>query len=93
MNDDDGLGRAFLLCALLGAVAAIVYYGFIRPAHAIPKKDQCISVNALLNRNCAPVYMCNGTPETNADWCCSTTRRWVTEEQRLQRWYKRNCEK
>ena len=26
----------------------------------IPKADQCISVNALINRNCAPVYMCNG---------------------------------
>jgi len=63
-------------------------------AHAfgpIPKKDQCISVNALLNRNCAPVYMCNGTAETNADWCCSTTQRWFSEEQKLKRWYKRNC--
>ena len=59
----------------------------------IPKPDQCISVNALLNRNCAPVYMCNGTKDTNADWCCSTTQRWLTEEQRLLRWYKRNCEK
>lgn len=58
----------------------------------IPKPDQCISVNALINRNCAPVYMCNGTPETNADWCCSTTKRWLTEEQKLLRWYKRNCE-
>ena len=57
----------------------------------IPKADQCISVNALLQRNCAPVYMCNGAPETNADWCCSMTRRWWTEEQRLKRWYKRNC--
>ena len=63
------------------------------PFGPIPKKDQCISVNALLNRNCAPVYMCNGTAETNADWCCSTTQRWFSEEQRLKRWYKRNCGK
>ncbi len=59
----------------------------------IPKADQCISVNALLQRNCAPVYMCNGPKGTNADWCCSTTQRWLTEEQKLLRWYKSNCEK
>lgn len=58
----------------------------------IPKADQCISVNALLQRNCAPVYMCNGPKGTNADWCCSTEQRWLTEEQKLLRWYKRNCE-
>ena len=57
----------------------------------IPKADQCISVNALLNRNCAPVYMCNGTKDTNADWCCSTSERWESEERKLLRWYKKNC--
>ncbi len=31
----------------------------------IPKPAQCISVNAMIQRNCAPVYMCNGTPDTN----------------------------
>lgn len=57
----------------------------------IPKPDQCISVNALINRNCAPVYMCNGTKDTNADWCCSTSERWESEERKLLRWYKLNC--
>jgi len=55
----------------------------------IPKKDQCISVNAMIQRNCAPIYMCNGAPETNADWCCSS--RWADEEVRLLRWYKKRC--
>ena len=57
----------------------------------ISKPDQCISVNAMIQRSCAPVYMCNGPKGTNADWCCSG--RWATEEQKLLRWYKRNCEK
>ncbi len=57
----------------------------------IPKTDQCISVNAMIQRSCAPVYMCNGPKDTNADWCCSA--QWATEEQKLLRWYKRNCEK
>ena len=77
------LGLAIVLCLEVSAFA----FG------PIPKPDQCISVNALLQRNCAPVYMCNGPKGTNADWCCSTTQRWLTEEQKLLRWYKRNCER
>ena len=80
--------------AVMGLVILVTL--FLSSAHAfgpIPKPDQCISVNALLNRNCAPVYMCNGPKGTNADWCCSTDQRWLTEEQKLLRWYKRNCEK
>ena len=57
----------------------------------LSKPDQCISVNAMIQRNCAPVYMCNGPKDTNADWCCS--ERWAVEEQKLLRWYKRHCEK
>ena len=57
----------------------------------IPKPAQCISVNAMIQRSCAPVYMCNGPKDTNASWCCSS--RWAPEEQKLLRWYKENCEK
>ena len=81
-----------LFASLLGIVLGIGM-GAAGAFGPIPKADQCISVNALINRNCAPVYMCNGTKDTNADWCCSTTQRWLTEEQRLIRWYKRNCER
>ena len=56
----------------------------------VPKNDQCISVNAMVQRNCAPVYMCNGPKDTNASWCCSA--RWADEEWRLLQWYKKNCE-
>ena len=83
-NFTVGLVVGFVLTTIVINVA----YGF----GPIPKADQCISVNALINRNCAPVYMCNGPKDTNADWCCSTERRWLTEEQKLLRWYKRNCE-
>lgn len=65
---------------------------FAQAVHAfgpVPKKDQCISVNAMIQRNCAPVYMCNGTKDTNASWCCSS--RWADEEARLVQWHKRNC--
>lgn len=81
---------ALIIGVPLGIVAGLGEAGAFGP---IPKADQCISVNALINRNCAPVYMCNGTKDTNADWCCSTDQRWLTEEQKLLRWYKRNCEK
>jgi hypothetical protein len=77
----------------LVAIVAIVLLAFAHraaPAFGpVPKKDQCISVNAMLQRNCAPVYMCNGTPDTNASWCCSA--RWSDEEAKLVRWHKRHC--
>ena len=83
------VSTAMLFGSLLGIPFGLgVAYAF----GPIPKADQCISINALINRNCAPVYMCNGTKGTNADWCCSTMRRWLTEEQKLLRWYKKNCE-
>lgn len=84
--------KAMLFWAIVGAVGCLLI--LLSQAYAfgpIPKPDQCISVNALINRNCAPVYMCNGPKGTNADWCCSTDQRWLTEEQKLLRWYKRNC--
>lgn len=80
-------GGAILL--VLGWLFLCVQFAFA--FGPIPKADQCISVYALLNRNCAPAYMCNGPKGTNADWCCSTTQRWLTEEQKLLRWYKKNC--
>lgn len=84
------------LILLVAVIFAVVWIIVMMVSSAIgfgpiPKADQCISVNALLQRNCAPVYMCNGTKDTNADWCCSTEQRWLTEEQRLIRWYKKNC--
>ena len=92
----NGYLKLFMLPTIALIMSLIALFAAIKTAPAfgpIPKSDQCISVNALLNRNCAPVYMCNGTKDTNADWCCSTTQRWLTEEQKLLRWYKRNCEK
>ena len=84
---------AMLMAIAFGVGALVMGIGRAYGFGPIPKADQCISVNALINRNCAPAYMCNGPKGTNADWCCSTTRRWWTEEQKLLRWYKRNCEK
>ena len=94
--DSPGLNpaRIIYLLAFVVIVVVLVLSLILPTAKAfgpIPKPDQCISVNALLNRNCAPVYMCNGPKGTNADWCCSMERRWLTEEQNLLRWYKRNC--
>lgn len=79
------------LCTAGGIVTYALLSGPALAFGPIPKPAQCISVNAMIQRNCAPVYMCNGTPDTNASWCCS--ERWASEEQKLLRWYKRNCEK
>ena len=79
---------------IFGPAAVLVFLALTIAAYGfgpIPKPDQCISVNAMINRSCAPVYMCNGPKDTNADWCCS--ERWAVEEQKLLRWYKRHCEK
>ena len=98
LPEPNPAGVLFLVAVMVSSL--LMWLGWwlgwaITPASAfgpISKPDQCISVNALINRNCAPVYMCNGPKGTNADWCCSTEQRWVTEEQKLLRWYKRNCE-
>jgi len=76
----------------LALMGFILIFGKPAPGFGpIPKKDQCISVNAMIQRNCAPVYMCNGPKGTNADWCCSD--RWAHEERKLLQWYRENCPK
>lgn len=95
-----GLLAVFGLCSrapdgkwVSGVAVIVILFLLVLPAKAfgpVPKKDQCISVNAMLQRNCAPVYMCNGPKDTNASWCCSA--RWADEEQKLLQWYKRHCD-
>ena len=87
-------GQEIILGGVVGALTVATVIFVVKEARGfgpIPKPDQCISVNAMIQRNCAPVYMCNGPKDTNASWCCSA--QWAHEEQKLLRWYKRNCEK